>query len=83
MPVNPTFKRRQIVKGRKNRKRYIIPLTGCVRKETRIISIGERANFDTKFMRRGKSGIASPVFRTRHIMTKLLRATTKIILVKD
>ena len=79
VPVHPIFKRKQIIRRRKNRRRQRIPQIGCVRKEARIILIDVKvANFDTEFMRRrGESSIVSQIFRTRHRMTKLLRATTK------
>ena len=56
----------------------------CVRKEARAISIDARvANFNTN-RRRGEPGSSSPVFKTRwYTISKLFRATTKIILVKE
>ena len=60
------------------------PQVKCGWKEAGIISIDARdANLTTKFMRgSSKSSIATPVFRTRDTIVKLIQRTTEIEPVK-
>ena len=83
--VHPTFKRRKIVGGRKNRGRQRVPQITCVWKEAGTISLDARvANLYRKLMRgRGLSSIAPPAFWTRNTIVELIRTSTKIVPVKE